>query len=584
MQKANILNIKFEKTIYKFFYRKGYFMKTMKRVLALLIALLMVCMMFTAVACGGKNDNNDNNENAENGGTENGGTQNGGNNNVTPKSNLETFMDAKSATYASGAFKYTYTMGAQLKFKGAISFSAANTNGEICYNKNAGNTVYVHKKENSGALLFDSTKYIYNNGTDLIEISADETKDFSVVNSSKITADYDFETNALGNLVKGLTEDNISEITKSGSTYNITLKTSFTNKYLSILNFIDSEKIIDTITKYTSDAVGVTPTFVCTATLSPDATTLKSFALTANISIKDTVDIIFSYSQTFVSVGENIPISIPSFGNTLIDSTAINSELNDVVSAINEVLNAPSSYYTYKLETEVDHGVSKGNPLGLAVNSTSTGFAQRQIIGNDIFFHNRLALDSDYKNNDQYPDIVVDYERYRARVNNTTKDVYDVTDGAFKNTYTQLENYDNADIDNYYMMIDLDWLSSDSVKIMRVTENQDGTTKYELGLSNDAVKSILLYYNDQIRLDADLEEHIDVYKIASAFSANKATFEIVLDVDGNVASIEIDTNGFYTLSDGEQVKFELKLNIEFNYTKAPYTAPTEYGDITLTNS
>ena len=132
-------------------------------------------------------------------------------------------------------------------------------------------------------------------------------------------------------------------------------------------------------------------------------------------------------------------------------------------------------------------------------------------------------------------------------------------------------------------MIDLDWLSADCVKIMRKTENNDGTTKYELGLSNDAVKAVLLYYNSHIRLDADLVEDIDVYQIASAFSAKKASFEIVLDSNGEVYSIALYANGFYALTDGNQVKFELELDITFDNTRS-YTAPTGYQDIELSNS
>ena len=200
------------------------------------------------------------------------------------------------------------------------------------------------------------------------------------------------------------------------------------------------------------------------------------------------------------------------------------------------------------------------------------------IIGNDVFFHNGLELDSDYKNKDQYPDEIDDYKLTRAKVNNSTKDVYDVKDGALKNTYTKLENYDS--IDDYYMLPDTSWTANDT-KIIRKT-TKSGKDTYKLGLTTNGIKTILEKYNKSIRLDQDGTFDLDVYKIASDFQPRKANVEYVVS-NNLIETIEMEIKGFYVLSTGKQVKFEFNLDIEFDHNHKAYTAPTEYNKIDLPN-
>ena len=558
----------------------------LRRILFSILALVLVtCMLFTGfVGCDKSDDDDDSSEEGggnECGGNEGGGNEGGGNGGggTTPtKSDSEIFFEAKNNTFSSPAFEYNYQLKAQIKFVGAVNFSPANIGGYVQYNSGAGQTTYLHRKELSGALLFDSTTYIYNSGNNLIELNADESKDFSVTKSQPIASGYDFEDNSIGTILKSLTADN-ANVTKEGNTYNIALKTNFQQgTVLRALNYIDSDKILTVLNKYIEERFDISINITSTATVSNNK--MEKFVFNASVNIKDVAEIGFEYTQTFLNIGSCSTIKLPTYENTYTSMADINSNLAPVLTAFDKAMDADTSRYDYSLKTGVDHGVSRSNPLGLAVNSTSAGYAQREIIDEVVFFHNRLELDSDYKNNDQYPDYIEDYERYRAKVNNADGDVYDVTDGVFKNTYVILEDYNNEAIDEYYMMIDRDWIDFDSVKIMRKTTDSDNETTYTLGLSNEAVKEILEYYNDHIRLDADLEFELDVYDIASDFEAKKALFEIVLDAEGNIIEIVIETKGFYTLDDGEQVKYSLKLEIEYDWEEV-YTAPTDHDDIEL---
>lgn len=498
---------------------------------------------------------------------------------ATPK---EIFVRAKNKTYENNVYEYTYSAQAKIKFKDALEWSPAKLSGTIQYDASAAYTQYMHKKEVTGALVFDYTTYTYNQGLSMITVNANEKKDFSIVNKETLPNNYEFETNSIGYILKALEDNDNLKVTKSGDQYNLDLKTSFAqDSLLKVLNYVDSRKIVDTLSDYTTDKWGVGFTYNCYAKLNAAETSVSTFHFDASVSIKDTVEIGFEFEQNFTKVGSGVKISLPEFENTFTTTEKIGGELATINSALNA---AKKNYYDYKLKTGVDHGVSKTNILGLAVNSTSAGYARREIVGNEVYFHNRLEVDSDYKNKDQLGDLVKDYERYRAKLNNTNKDVYDVEDGILKNTYTLMENYNNDAIDDYYMMINSAWLTTDAVKILRKTTNSKNVTTYKLGIGSDTIKEILEYYNKSIRIDPTGVTPVKVYNIVNSFEAKKAEFEIVLDADGKMTDINVDLKGFYVCETSKQVKFTYNLDIEFDNAHKAYEAPSEKEDIKLSAS
>lgn len=493
---------------------------------------------------------------------------------LTPK---QIFVRAKNKTYENNVYEYTYVAKAQIKFKDAISWSPAQLSGTIQYDASAEGTQYFHKKDVTGALVFDYTTYTYNQGLDMITINANEKKDFSIVNKDTLPNNYQFETNSIGLILKTLADNDNLKVTKDGSKYNLDLKTSFAqDSLLSVLNYVDSQKIINTLSEYTTDKWGVGFGYSCYATLNNDETSVSAFHFDASVNIKDAVEIGFEFDQTFSKVGSGVKIQLPEFENTFVSKTDIESNLGTLNTALAE---AKKNYYTYKLKTGVDHGVSKSNPLGLAVNSKSAGYARREIKDGQVYFHNRLEVDSDYKNKDQLGDLVKDYERYRAKL--STGEVYDIEDGILKNTYTLMEGYNNDEIDDYYMMINSSWFTGDSVKIMRKTTDKSGNVTYRLGVGADTIKTILEDYNKSIRIDATGVTPVKVYDIRSEFETKKSEIEFTLDQNGKMTNIDFDLKGFYVCETGKQVKYDCDLEIEFNYKKKAYEAPADKKDVEL---
>jgi len=487
------------------------------------------------------------------------------------------FNEARRNTSQSTAYQYDFDVKAKIKFAGAVSFSPANYSGTTYVKTNNPDTQFLQKRTLSGALVFDSTNYVYNVGTDLIKISADENKDFSVVNHETVSSIYDFDKFNFGHILKSLDDNHVLKATKSGDKYVLTLHTDFSQtSLLGVLNYIDSSLLLKTLNSYTKSQWSVGLVINAWAKLNSDKQ-LSTFHFDAAVSIKNTFEIGFELEQRFTKYGSGVSITLPTFANTVTTESGVTQEINKVKTALNSSKARTTSYYDYNVKTAVDHGISLSNPLGLAVNSKTKGYAKRQIVNDTVYFNNRLEVDSDYKNKDQLGDLVEDYNSYRARLSNG--DVYNVLDPTVGfNKYTLLEGYNNDSVDNYYMLPSLDLLSFDNIKAVKTTSENNLTT-YQFALTTDAVKNVLKFYNKHIRIDYNEVTVFDVFDIKSDFNGKKALVKYTVNENNLISNIEMDFKGFYIHKPTEkQVKFRLEVDIDFDYSKS-YTAVSKKEDI-----
>lgn len=497
-----------------------------------------------------------------------------------PPNNIETFKNARNNTVNTNQYQYDFEVSAKIKFKDAVNFSPATYSGTTYYNSDAAGTNFLQVRNITGALVIDSTNYIYNVGTDLIKISADEDKDFSVINHESIQTAQELDKNNFSYILKTLNDDHFIKINVVGDKYDISLKTDFSqDSLLGILNFIDSNIILKALSAYTKSEWGVGFEVNTWATLDSTRTHLNTFHFDASVNIKDVLEVSFLIEQRFTKYID-VTITLPTFTNTIVEESAVNNELASINQVYTSSKKAATSYYTFDVKTAVDHGVSKTNPLGLAVNSRTQGKAKRQLIADKVYFNNRLEVDSDYKNKDQYGDLVKDYDSYRARLNDGTDSVYDVLDPKIgSNQYKKLSDYSESAIDEYYMLPDQSLFSFNNIKVLKKSTDDSGNTTYKFGLSGDAVNTILAQYNSAIRIDFTRETIFDIYKIKSNFVAKKALFTLTINSANKLTDINIDLKGFYTEKDSEdQVKFRLQNKISFDWTKT-YTAATTKEDI-----
>ena len=498
-----------------------------------------------------------------------------------PADGLTTFRKAKKQTVESLQYEYDFALTAKIKFKNAVNFSPATYSGTTYVNTNETSTNFLQKRTLSGALVIDSTNYIYNVGTDLIKVSADEEKDFSVINHETVSSVYDFDRHNFSYILKELSDANVLKADFKNGKYELSFHTNFSqDSLLGMLNLIDSKTIIKALNSYTKAQWGVGFAVNTWATLNSDKTYLDTFHFDATVSIKDTFDIGFEFEQHFTKYS-GVSIVLPTFASTIVEENAVKSELTNVLSKYVTSKQAETSYYNYDVQTTVDHGVSKQNPLGLAVNSHTQGYTKRQLVGDKVYFNNRLEVDSDYKNKDQYGDLVKDYDSYRARLNDGADTVYDVLDPKIGfNKYTELTSYSESNIDEYYMLPVNAMFSYDNFKVIKkLQDNSTNNTVYKFGLSTDAVKNLLTEYNKSFRMDYNRVTIFDIYKIDSDFVAKKALFTLTTNSENKIVSIDIDLKGFYVEKDsGDQVKFRLEVEIDYDWSKS-YTAVTSKEDI-----
>lgn len=491
----------------------------------------------------------------------------------------EAFEKARANAVEARQFEYDFSLNAKLKYGDAISWSPADVSGTTYFNADAGETTYLQERTSSGLLLIDTTTYTYNVGTTYIKIEEDG-KDFSVTDSETIDSGYNFEAKTFGALLNFLNADKLESVKETNGEFELTIKPASSKSVIgSIVKYIDCVKIVDAISSITEDKWGVGLSLSATAEIQNEK--MVNFTFTFSITYSD-FSIEFAYSQTYTKIGSGVSIVVPTFSNAITNKTDLTSAINTTKSALTASKQSDVSYYDYSLKTMVDHGISKGNPLGLAVNSTSAGKTIRKIQNNIVYFNNRLELDSDYKNNDQYPNDVSDYERYRARINDGENSVYDCEDvvGPFNN-YTKLESYNNSAIDDYYMLLPDSFLSLDYINIGRIVTNNDGSKTYKFGVNAKSIKDLLNKYNDSIRLDVDLTKSINVYEIEKDFLAKKCNFEISVNSSGKVETINLYTKGFYFMTNFGQVKFDFDLTLDFDWSIKTYDIPTKYKDIVL---
>lgn len=122
-------------------------------------------------------------------------------------------------------------------------------------------------------------------------------------------------------------------------------------------------------------------------------------------------------------------------------------------------------------------------------------------------------------------------------------------------------------------------ISFDNFKVIKKSQDKNSNNVYKFGLSNDAVKNLLAYYNSTFRIDFTRVTIFDVYKIDTDFVAKKALFTITTNSDNKLVALDIDFKGFYTEKDsGDQVKYRLEVSIDYDWSKS-YTAVSDKADI-----
>jgi uncharacterized repeat protein (TIGR02543 family) len=485
---------------------------------------------------------------------------------------VEYFLNARDNTVNANQFEYDFNLSVDIAY-GPIDGPSAIIDGNVKYNSSASNTYYKYE-QNSGLLLPDGIIHTIKTGSELAVMKANMDGKLYDYEKKSVSNDFKYESSSYAKVLFEYTESQIQSVNLvENGKYQINYSGSATglvnmaigiinNPILSqFLNIPNSDSSLHVYVTYENDLI-------------------DTFEYEFNISLSG-ASITFHYDLDFKKVGSGVTISIPTFNGVSLTDTEIASKTSLINNAISGYRLLNQSGYSYDVKTSIDY------PGKFAIDAHIQGRTMRQILNNNVFFWNRIELDSDYKNNDLYQNNgIVDYERYRVMYANG--DVYDVIDGFPSNTYTKIVDYDNSLYDNYYFLIPTTLLNENNVSIIQ--EFSDGNKNtYSIGLNANGIISLMDFIDMSVRVDVNELNEVKIYNVESGLEITKCDFTIVVN-NGNLESIEINITGAYnsnpyagTVFSGP-CSFSLSANIVVNSEGANYTPPTKNSEVELPNS
>ena len=482
------------------------------------------------------------------------------------------FLLARDATIDVNQFEYDFNLSVDIAY-GVIDGPSAIIDGNVKYNSSAQNSYYKFE-QNSGLLLSDGSVHTIKTGNDLSVFKVKPDGKLYAYEKETVASDFKYESSSFAKVLFQYESDQIESVTRAANgKYQIEYNGSATGIVNSAIGFLDNPILQQFVNLPNSDS-----SLLTYVTFENDK--IKTFEYQFSIVVAG-ASLTFHYDLTFANSGNAVVISVPTFAGISITTTDINSKLILINNALNSYKALGNSGYTYDVRTEVDF--PGANSIGAHVQ----GRTMRQVVGSDVFYWNRIELDSDYKNSNLFDDQgIIDYERYRVVYANS--DFYDVIDGVFSNTYTKIEGYNNSNIDEFYFMLPTSMLNASNVSLIQQTTN--GTTMtYSIGLNVEGILDLLQFIDASIRVDVNEQNEVVIYDIASGLEIKACDLDITID-NGNLVSIQVELKGAYVANayTGTEFSgpcsFELILDLIVNNLGNSYTPPTSNSQVDLSNS
>ncbi|XMB73083.1 hypothetical protein RJI07_04005 [Mycoplasmatota bacterium WC30] len=469
--------------------------------------------------------------------------------------NKDMVVDAVAQTLNQEKFNSEYQMSGSISYDllGVAPIDVAiEERGIYSWDRTDSDTNFVAKRVRTFSLLDPSINYFYNIGDYLIEVLDEEkAPDITYLNQA-INYNY-FGANDLSNdiLNMSLTTDASFETkTLLGKAYTIN------NIYLLGANYLNMLFEISDPNLLTNLIVGMLSVEVRMHMIIQDGY-MTEYSYDINYT-RDDLTFSISYSQTFkennldeIGLPDN---SFIKYGNTF------DNEMLIIENAINEILNEDSFTYDFSWRSEVDQGILYPS-IGLYLRGTH----MQTTINDEVYFNNYYELDSDYK-----PDLE-DVKKYRVKLNNDDKEVWDeIIIALWPNDFNIIEDY-SASIEEDFMFVNI-WNILDNIDFLGSTYD-DNEKLYIVPINR---QYILLFIEE-------LENMIDfdVYDIDSELLFENVEVSITLPDSLDEISISIILNGSYLDSDDIVQYFDCEYEIELYYFDVgnEYIPPVTKEDI-----
>ncbi len=456
----------------------------------------------------------------------------------------------------------------------------ANANYDCDYRFNSYTNELKFKRVTSGALLYDSTEYIYNTGSSKIKVITDEDGD---VLRTSVVPEEEEELNLINipfvALVDHIDPNNLTNIERlSGGKYDYKATLALASDNANVQNIIDFVGKLGTNIEMgdvslTNPANGIDFYF----SFSNDKTELDDFKFCVDISfpikgVQTTLEL--TYEQT----ANDTEITIPSTSSIITDDTTICDNVDSINSALLNLKNSDA----YSLDLE-------------AVNEFDPGWNTSAIV--DKYFARM------YKNtNDGRVDFNHSFE-YKAHSEEDGAETYKYTYGNIQDGTVHLVSRKGSNVitatpsitanSQFDYLTGLATINASDVDCMRIKEN-NGTVTYTIYLKKTATLGVQDKIVDIINSnDAEGVVDVDNHFNSDEYIIKEAKVEVVM-TDGKIVSVTVETELKYNPTSGEFTEEQITLSntivlkVDENLDAAlEYVAPkgttTTLGSLGLNN-
>ncbi len=568
-----------------------------KSIKALFLAMALTFALSTVVACGGGSTTDSANDNGGNtttqdgntdsgtsnggntdsgsdNGTSNGGnTDNGKNDEVLNQDTLPTkaaVIQARQNVVESDVEGYDFTMhfGGTVAALGISGTANAYYEGQYRHNKTSNEVQF--KRTTSGALLYDSTKYVYTKGAQKMQITMNdqnEVKKVSVVPNND--EDILLINRPIVAIVDALKVENIDSVevcSEDGFDYQVGM------------NFSSEHAVLDRLCT-ALEGLGTSVSMKDVTVSNPfggikllfnldSDNTLQDFKINAKLSFPvagAAVEFDFTYEQ----YGANTAIEVPSTSGLIVEEEAIDTEIAAINASLVDLKNDDDYSLDLLAKNELDPAWNK-----LAIVDSYTGRLYKNTDDTDtdkVWFNHSFK----YKSHTEEDGA----ESFEYAIGNLTSGEVYLASYKGLNTYTLVENTVDTQFD--YMMTPA--LQS-AANIDCIKKLVDGNkTTYYLYLNNKGMLSVQDYILDMVNSNTatgvtKVENYLDdTYLVKEA--------QVVVEVvDGKVSAVECLTELKYCPTAGDYTEYNVTLNntialqVNEKLDKAQeYEAPEETG-------
>ena len=290
---------------------------------------------------------------------------------------------------------------------------------------------------------------------------------------------------------------------------------------------------------------------------------LKSYRYEMHVDVSS-IKFDLVYNLTFKNVGKMQTITPKTFAGIAISDADIKNYLDEVNAKLNSYQAQAHSGYSFVVKTGLDF------PSKNEINSTFKGSALHKVDGANIYFHNDIEIDSDYKNADLYKEAgISDIHVKKTKLSNG--DVYYIEKKVLADKTYEQEGYALLDNDAFYLLPILK-CAKDLSFIQMLTK--DGKVTYSLGVSSSDVAEMLLWINNNLKLDplGTASVDVNIYGEFHKSTINVKDFELIITLEaGKLSTIEINAKGTISTSlhasrdftEKQDAAFDLDLKITF---------------------